>query len=389
MDEFDFSGEELLLEIEQFLKEKENSLEDERNEFEFPTNKETLRHKRTVLLKELSGAIEEGKLEDEESAIIEPIEEDLKEVEISNLFEEHNLNEVETEEPSLNDLEGLYLKEITKYKVLSPLQEKELFRRIELGDREARERLVLSNLKLVYSIAKRYRGKGLDFLDLIQEGNIGLIKAIEKFDYRRGYKFSTYATWWIRQTITRALADKGNLIRIPVHMEEKIRIVKNARQRFVEEYRREPTIYELSEMTKIDISTLKEIQKCEYKFYHIDIPLRKISVEELEILGIKDNFEEDEDISLKDVIAVDITEDTLVNIEENSIIHGALRKLSDKERKILILRYGLEDGVGRTLEEVGKYFGVTRERIRQIESKVLKKLRRIIKPIFRRYSIIY
>jgi RNA polymerase primary sigma factor len=358
MDDFDLSGEELLLEIEKYLSEREETSSGDEERKPKASRKRERPEYNLLKTEEIT-----------EKEINEPTVEDLDE-------------EVEIEEIQAKDLDEIHFREVVKYKVLSPYEEKELFRRIQLGDKKAREKVILSNLRLVYYIAKWFKGKGLEFLDLVQEGYIGLIRAVERFDYTKGYKFSTYATWWIRQSITRALADKGNLIRLPVHIVEKMHIVKNAREKFIENYGREPDFYELSEMTKIGIRTLEEIQKYEYKFYSIDIPLLKIPTEELKMLGIKNNFEEDEDISLKDAIVMDITEETLVNmIEDTSIIYEVLKKLSDRERKVLILRYGLEDGVERTLEEVGKYFGVTRERIRQIEAKAFKKLRWNIKRL--------
>jgi RNA polymerase primary sigma factor len=358
MDDFDLSGEELLLEIEKYLSEREETSSGDEERKPKASRKREGPEDNLLKAEEIT-----------EKEINEPTVEDLDE-------------EVEIEEIQAKDLDEIHFREVVKYKVLSPYEEKELFRRIQLGDKKAREKVILSNLRLVYYIAKWFNGKGLEFLDLLQEGYIGLMRAVEGFDYTKGYKFSTYATWWIRQSIARALADKGNLIRLPVHIGEKMHIVRNTREKFIENYGREPTLYELSEMTKIGIRTLEEIRKYEYKFYSIDIPLLKIPTEELKMLGIKNNFEEDEDISLKDAIVIDITEETLVNIiEDTSIIYEVLKKLSDRERKVLILKYGLEDGVERTLEEVGKYFGVTRERIRQIEAKAFKKLRWNIKRL--------
>jgi len=351
MDDFDLSGEKLLLEIEKYLSEREDILSGDEGE------KPRERHKK-----------------DSESNLITTEEITGKDINKPTL--EEICKEVETEAIPAEDLGEIHFREILRYKVLSPYEEKELFRKVKLGDQKAKERIILSNLRLVYHIAKWYKGNGLEFLDLVQEGYIGLMRAVEKFDYTKGYKFSTYATWWIRQSIARALADKGNLIRLPVHIEEKMRIIKNAREKFIENYGREPDSYELSEITQIDIRTLEEIHKYEYKFYSIDLPLWDIPKEELKIFGIKNNFEEDESINLKDVISMDIIEEALIDmVGDTHIIYELLKELTDRERKVLILRYGLEDRTERTLEEVGKYLGVTRERIRQIEAKALRKLR--------------
>lgn len=360
MEEFDLSGEELLLEIEQFLKEKGILSEDKAKTF--PTIKEEFEEKRYE--------------------VNESSKEELEEVETEEYIEDSEYDiEVEDKEVTSNYLEGLYLKEISKYKVLSPLQEKELFRRMELGDWEARERLILSNLKLVYSIAKRYRGRGLDFLDLIQEGNIGLMKAIEKFDYRKGYKFSTYATWWIKQVIIRAIEEKSRTIRIPVHALETVNKLNKYSYQILQELGRDPTIEEMAKMTGMTLKEVKEIIRLTQDQISLDIPIKEISREELENLGLKINYDSiDYEATLGDIIIdsfIMSLEDEIDQIMLKEDIQELLKKVSPKERKVLILRFGLEEEKPHTLEEIGKIFNLTRERIRQIENGALKKLRRL------------
>ncbi|MEM1574192.1 MAG: sigma-70 family RNA polymerase sigma factor [Candidatus Methanomethylicaceae archaeon] len=288
------------------------------------------------------------------------------------------------------DIYNIHLKEISKYHVLSKREEIELFKRLEEGDEKARDQIILSNLKLVHSIAKRYKGKGLDYLDLIQEGYIGLIKAVERFDYKRGFKFSTYATWWIKQSITRALINYGNLIRLPVHFREKQYLLEKAYRESLERFKREPDLEDLAFYLGLDIEKIIELEFYDFKFIPIDVPLINYSFEEYEtlqeILNSIDKF-----IELKNFLNEDLQEELTLEefIEEDNPgwedrvlikflkenLEAMLDTLSEKEKGVLKLRYGLEDGKERTLEEVGKLYGVTRERIRQIEAKALRRLR--------------
>ncbi len=262
---------------------------------------------------------------------------------------------------SVADPVRMYLKEIGKIPLLSTEEEIELARKMEAGDMEARQKLAEANLRLVVSIAKRYAGRGMQFLDLIQEGNLGLIKAVEKFDYRKGYKFSTYATWWIRQAITRAIADQSRTIRIPVHMVETInRMIRTSRQ-LVQELGREPTVNEIAERMELPVERVQEIQKISQEPVSLETP---VGEEEDSHLG---DFIQDENM------AVPADQATLKFLHEQ--LEEALDTLTDRERQVLRLRFGLADGRPHTLEEVGREFRVTRERIRQIEAKALRKLR--------------
>ena len=255
----------------------------------------------------------------------------------------------------------MYFKEIGKVPLLSAEEERELAIRIEQGDEEAKKKLCESNLRLVVSIARRYLNRGLSFLDLIQEGNLGLIKAVEKFDYTKGYKFSTYATWWIRQAITRSIADQARTIRIPVHMVETINKLIRISRQLLQEYGREPTSEEIAREMGISVEKVREIKKISQDPVSLETP---IGEEEDSHLG---DFIPDEDIpSPVDAAAYSILQKQLREV---------LYTLSEREKKVLILRFGLDDGRPRTLEEVGKEFNVTRERIRQIEAKALRKLR--------------
>lgn len=260
-----------------------------------------------------------------------------------------------------NDSIRLYLSEIGKINLLSAKEEVDLARRIKKGDQSAKSRLAESNLRLVVSIAKKYIGRGLSFLDLIQEGNIGLFRAVEKFDPDRGFKFSTYATWWIRQAITRAIADQARTIRIPVHMVETINKLTHAQRRLVQELGREPVVEELAAEMGMEVKKVKHILKISQDIVSLEAP---VGTEEDSKLG---DFIEDDDA----VLPQEATNRVL--IKEN--IHEMLQYLSPRERKIIEMRFGLKDGVGHTLEEVGQEFDVTRERIRQIEAKVLQKLK--------------
>lgn len=262
---------------------------------------------------------------------------------------------------SLADPIRMYLKEIGKIPLLSTEEEIELAKRMEKGDEEARKKLAEANLRLVVSIAKRYAGRGMQFLDLIQEGNLGLIKAVEKFDYRKGYKFSTYATWWIRQAITRAIADQARTIRIPVHMVETInRLIRTSRQ-MVQELGREPTPEELARKLDMPAERVREIKKISQDPVSLETP---IGEEEDSHLG---DFIQDDNV----MVPADQATFTLLHEQ----LMESLETLTAREQQVLRLRFGLDDGRPRTLEEVGRVFHVTRERIRQIEAKALRKLR--------------
>lgn len=262
---------------------------------------------------------------------------------------------------SIEDPVRMYLKEIGKVPLLSAEEEIELAKRMELGDQEAKKQLAEANLRLVVSIAKRYVGRGMLFLDLIQEGNLGLIKAVEKFDYRKGYKFSTYATWWIRQAITRAIADQARTIRIPVHMVETINKLIRVSRQLLQELGREPSPEEISEEMNMPVDRVREILKISQEPVSLETP---IGEEEDSHLG---DFIQDDNVP----VPADAAAFTLLREQ----LQEVLGTLTEREQKVLTLRFGLEDGRARTLEEVGKEFNVTRERIRQIEAKALRKLR--------------
>ena len=262
---------------------------------------------------------------------------------------------------SIEDPVRMYLKEIGKVPLLSAEEEIELAKRMENGDEAAKKRLAEANLRLVVSIAKRYVGRGMLFLDLIQEGNLGLIKAVEKFDYRKGYKFSTYATWWIRQAITRAIADQARTIRIPVHMVETINKLIRVSRQLLQELGREPTPEEIADKMDMSVERVREILKISQEPVSLETP---IGEEEDSHLG---DFIQDDNVPVPaDAAAFTLFKEQLVEV---------LSTLTDREQKVLRLRFGLDDGRARTLEEVGKEFNVTRERIRQIEAKALRKLR--------------
>lgn len=262
---------------------------------------------------------------------------------------------------SIEDPVRMYLKEIGKVPLLSAEEEIELAKRMENGDQAAKKRLAEANLRLVVSIAKRYVGRGMLFLDLIQEGNLGLIKAVEKFDYTKGYKFSTYATWWIRQAITRAIADQARTIRIPVHMVETINKLIRVSRQLLQELGREPTPEEIAEEMNMPVERVREILKISQEPVSLETP---IGEEEDSHLG---DFIQDDNVPVPaDAAAFILLKEQLVEV---------LSTLTEREQKVLRLRFGLDDGRARTLEEVGKEFSVTRERIRQIEAKALRKLR--------------
>jgi RNA polymerase primary sigma factor len=262
---------------------------------------------------------------------------------------------------NIEDPVRMYLKEIGKVPLLSADEEIELAKKMEDGDEYAKKRLAEANLRLVVSIAKRYVGRGMLFLDLIQEGNLGLIKAVEKFDYCKGFKFSTYATWWIRQAITRAIADQARTIRIPVHMVETINKLTRVQRQLLQELGREPSPEEISEVMNMPVERVREIQKISQEPVSLETP---IGEEEDSHLG---DFIQDDNVPVPaDAAAFTLLKEQLVEV---------LGTLTEREQKVLRLRFGLDDGRARTLEEVGKEFNVTRERIRQIEAKALRKLR--------------
>ncbi|MBI4532998.1 MAG: sigma-70 family RNA polymerase sigma factor [Candidatus Melainabacteria bacterium] len=255
----------------------------------------------------------------------------------------------------------LYLRSIGRIKLLTAKEEIDLARRIAQGDKIAKKRLIQANLRLVVSVAKKYQGRGLSFLDLIQEGNLGLIRASEKYDPERGYKFSTYATWWIRQGITRALADKSRTIRVPVHMVETINNLRKATRKLSQELGRRPTIEELAKALDVSISRVKEILAANRQPLSLDTP-----------------YGEDEDNSLAELVEDESSTPPEVSTETSLMsadVRSVLSMLTPREREVLVLRYGLNDGRPRTLEQVGRLVGITRERARQIELKALRALR--------------
>ena len=297
------------------------------------------------------------RLENEEIDVLENIEEDIDSA-------EDNKDEVDFGLPdgiNLDDPVRMYLKEIGKVELLTAEEEVELAQRMEAGDDEAKKKLAEANLRLVVSIAKRYVGRGMLFLDLIQEGNLGLIKAVEKFDYRKGFKFSTYATWWIRQAITRAIADQARTIRIPVHMVETINKLMRVSRQLLQDLGREPTPEEIGEEMDMPVAKVREIMKISQEPVSLETP---IGEEEDSHLG---DFIPDDDAPVPaEAAAFTLLKEQLIEV---------LSTLTEREQNVLRLRFGLDDGRARTLEEVGKEFKVTRERIRQIEAKALRKLR--------------
>ena len=288
----------------------------------------------------------------------EPDPDDLEEVEEINIedIDVNNIEGVNTDDPV-----RMYLREIGKIPLLSYDEELELAEKVLKGDEEAKQKLAESNLRLVVSIAKKYVGRGMLFLDLIQEGNMGLIKAVEKFDYTKGYKFSTYATWWIRQAITRAIADQARTIRIPVHMVETINKLIRTSRHLLQQFGREPTPEEIAKEMEIPVEKVLEIQKIAQDPVSLETP---IGEEDDSHLG--DFIQDDDSPAPQDSVAYTLLREQLEEV---------MNTLTPREAKVLKLRFGLEDGKARTLEEVGKEFMVTRERIRQIEAKALRKLR--------------
>ena len=331
---------------------------------------DTGKSKGILTYKEIMDSLEELDLDQEQ---VEKIYEHLEEMNIDVVEDvevpEDINEEIDEIENTLAAVEGvniddpvrMYLKEIGKVPLLTASEEVEIARRMAEGDPEAKRQLAEANLRLVVSIAKRYVGRGMLFLDLIQEGNLGLIKAVEKFDYRKGYKFSTYATWWIRQAITRAIADQARTIRIPVHMVETINKLIRVNRQLVQEYGRDPRPDEIAREMGVSEEKVREIIKIAQEPVSLETP---IGEEDDSHLG---DFIEDQDAPAPaEAVAVTLLKEQLMDV---------LNSLTPREAKVLRLRYGLDDGKARTLEEVGKEFNVTRERIRQIEAKALRKLR--------------
>ena len=295
-------------------------------------------------------------------------------------FDEPNINDVDDDEEAedldalnagqyLDDISDdsvrLYLREIGKIPLLNAEEEMELAHRVIQGDKRAKDKMAEANMRLVVSIAKRYSGRGLDFLDLIQEGNTGLLRAVEKFDPDKGFKFSTYATWWIRQAITRAIADQARTIRIPVHMVETINKLLRTQRRMTQELNREPTIEELSKELDMEPEKIEYVMKIKQDISSLDAGVGRDGDEEDSVLG---DFIEDEDTVSP--------EESATNQLLKEQVNDVLSSLSDREQKIVRMRFGLDNGKSHTLEEVGQEFAVTRERIRQIEAKALAKLRK-------------
>ena len=310
--------------------------------------------------------IDLDELDDSDINMMEDAEDFSDEDDGEGLDEEIDIEKLEATlggEVKINDSVKIYLKEIGKYPLLKPEEEPILAKKIEEGDEEAKQKLINANLRLVVNIAKHYVGRGMLFLDLIQEGNLGLMKAVEKFDYTKGFKFSTYATWWIRQAITRAIADQARTIRIPVHMVETINKMTRTQRQLIQELGREPTAEEISEVMGGELTPkrIREIQRIALEPVSLETP---IGEEDDSHLG--DFIEDKESLSPSEYTSKELLKEQLSAI---------LADLNEREEKVIRMRYGLDDNHPRTLEEVGQYFGVTRERIRQIEAKALQKLK--------------
>ena len=352
---------EKLVELLEFAKKKKNVLEyQEINDFFKDTSLDTEQMEKVFDFLEASG-VDILRISDNDSDETLLLEDDLDKIAEEDEVELDKIDLSVPEGVSIEDPVRMYLKEIRKVNLLTAEEEIELAKRMEEGDEEAKKRLAEANLRLVVSIAKRYVGRGMLFLDLIQEGNLGLIKAVEKFDYRKGYKFSTYATWWIRQAITRAIADQARTIRIPVHMVETINKLIRVSRQLLQELGREPTPEEIAKEMDMSVDRVREILKISQEPVSLETP---IGEEEDSHLG---DFIQDDNVPVPaDAAAFTLLKEQLVEV---------LSTLTDREQKVLRLRFGLDDGRARTLEEVGKEFNVTRERIRQIEAKALRKLR--------------
>ena len=352
-----------LIALKELAKSKKNVLElGEINNFLADVQLDEEKTEKVIDLLEASGVdvlrISDDKDDADDDALILELEES---GEVPDEDEIENIDLSVPDGVSIDDPVRMYLKEIGKVPLLSADEEVELARRMENGDIEAKKKLAEANLRLVVSIAKRYVGRGMLFLDLIQEGNLGLIKAVEKFDYKKGYKFSTYATWWIRQAITRAIADQARTIRIPVHMVETINKYVRVQRQLLQELGREPQPEEIAKHMNMPVDRVREIQKISLEPVSLETP---IGEEEDSHLG---DFIQDDNVP----VPAEAAAFTLLREQLDEV----LGTLTEREQKVLKLRFGLEDGRARTLEEVGKEFKVTRERIRQIEAKALRKLR--------------
>ena len=351
MDEAQVKFTEKLKEILEFAKKKKNVLEySEVNDF----------FREIELSPEKMDDILEY-LEENGIDVLKITEDDPDDMSFEDIDETEEIDISVPDGISIEDPVRMYLKDIGKVPLLSAEEEIELAKKMEKGDEQAKKKLAEANLRLVVSIAKRYVGRGMLFLDLIQEGNLGLIKAVEKFDYTKGYKFSTYATWWIRQAITRAIADQARTIRIPVHMVETINKLIRVQRQLLQELGREPSPEEIAEQMNLPVDRVREILKISQEPVSLETP---IGEEEDSHLG---DFIQDENVPVPaEAAAFTLLKEQLVEV---------LDTLTDREKKVLTIRFGLDDGKARTLEEVGREFDVTRERIRQIEAKALRKLR--------------
>ena len=352
-----------LIALKELAKSKKNVLElGEINNFLADVQLDEEKTEKVIDLLEASGVdvlrISDDKDDADDDALILELEES---GEVPDEDEIENIDLSVPDGVSIDDPVRMYLKEIGKVPLLSADEEVELAKRMENGDIEAKKKLAEANLRLVVSIAKRYVGRGMLFLDLIQEGNLGLIKAVEKFDYKKGYKFSTYATWWIRQAITRAIADQARTIRIPVHMVETINKYVRVQRQLLQELGREPQPEEIAKHMNMPVDRVREIQKISLEPVSLETP---IGEEEDSHLG---DFIQDDNVP----VPAEAAAFTLLREQLDEV----LGTLTEREQKVLKLRFGLEDGRARTLEEVGKEFKVTRERIRQIEAIALRKLR--------------